>query len=368
MRRVDARLNRMSLHCGDRLVRLLPAACGTLLMVGCASPGPPRPPSLRLPEPVRDLSAARAGDGVELSFTVPWQSTDKLPLRGASVRGQICRQLEQQPCVVVATLMPELHGQHTLATWHDSLPRELASGPPRLLSYRVEFFSAAGRSAGRSDAAYTVAGSAPAAVNGLRVEGSRMGVVVSWDTAATADGEVLLQRDDISPRTAATAPAKHADRVAWLKTNATAGTTLDAGAEPDKAYRYAAVRERVAQIGGRSLPYRSAESAPVEFVLRLIYPPLPPTGLTAAGFVSASGGYAVDLVWQPVNDAGMLAGLAGYNVYRGAAKLNEVPVMLPGFHDATANAATRYQYRVTAVDKKGNESSADMYVLESVPQ
>jgi hypothetical protein len=141
------------------------------------------------------------------------------------------------------------------------------------------------------------------------------------------------------------------------------------------AYRYAAVRERVAQIGARSLPYRSATSAPVEFVLRLIYPPLPPTGLTAAGFVSTSGSYAVDLVWQPVNDSGLLAGLAGYNVYReavdtagGATKLNEAPVALPGFHDATASAGTRYRYRVTAVDKKGNESSATTYVLEPAPQ
>ena len=241
-------------------MRLLPAACGALLMVGCASPGPPRPPSLRLPEPVRDLSAARAGDGVELSFTVPWQSTDKLPLRGASVRGQICRQLEQQPCVVVATLMPELHGQHNLATWHDSLPRELASGPPRLLSYRVEFFSAAGRSAGRSDAAYTVAGSAPAAVNGLRVEGSRMGVVVSWDTAATADGEVLLQRDEISPRTAATHGAKRCQTGRHLAADqCDCGHTLDAGAEPGNPYRYTAVRDGWHRLGGSSLRYRSAD-------------------------------------------------------------------------------------------------------------
>jgi hypothetical protein len=201
-----------------------------------------------------------------------------------------------------------------------------------------------------------------------------MGVVVSWDAAAT-EGEVLLKREAVSPRAAETKPGKRAESVAWLKTNTSAGSTLDAGAEPDTAYRYAAIRERVAQIGGRNLPYRSATSAPVEFVLRLIYPPLPPTGLTAAGFVSASGSYAVDLVWQPVNDAGMLAGLAGYNVYRetvgaagGATKLNDAPVVLPGFRDATANAATRYRYRVTAVDKKGNESGATSYELESAPQ
>jgi hypothetical protein len=160
--------------------------------------------------------------------------------------------------------------------------------------------------------------------------------------------------------------------VVWLQTNASAGTTLDTSAEADAPYRYIAVRQRVAQIGGRSLPYRSAESAPAAFILQEIYPPPAPAGLTAAGFVSASGSYAVDLVWQPVDDAGLLAGLAGYNVYREAAgaatKLNDAPVQVPGFHDVTASATEGYRYRVTAVDKKGNESAAAAYALAAPPR
>jgi hypothetical protein len=355
-------------------MRLLPAACGALLLAGCASPGPPRPPSLGLPQPVRDLVAARAGDSVELSYTVPWQSTDKLPLRGVTVRGVLCREVEHQGCIVVAGLAPKVRGQHTLVTWHDDLPPALASGPPRMLSYRVEFFNDTGRSAGPSDAAITVAGSAPAVVEDFHAEGSRLGVVLRWAPAPAAEGEVVLEREDLAP--VATQDAKRAKPgVIWLQSNATAGSTLDTTAQPGTPYRYTAVRERVAQLGGGKLRYRSAASAPVEFTLNTIYPPPVPTGLTAAGFAPDGGSYAVDLVWQPIDDAGMVAGLAGYNIYREPLdansrsageriRLNAQPVPLPAFHDATAKSMQRYRFSVTAVDNRGNESAAQSFVLE----
>ena len=74
------------------------------LVVGCASPGPPRAPSLQLPEPVRDLSAARVGDRVELKFTLPQRTTDNLPIREAGVKASVCRGSEGGPCVAVASL------------------------------------------------------------------------------------------------------------------------------------------------------------------------------------------------------------------------------------------------------------------------
>jgi len=375
----------------DPFRALLMAAISTLA-VGCASPGPPRPPSLRLPQPVRDLTARRSGDTVELRFTVPSQSTDKLPLRGGSVRGVLCRALEHQDCVAVAGLKPPIltpTGEHAIVTLQDALPSALISGPPRVLGYRVEFFNQAGRSAGKSDAAYAVAGSAPPAVAGLHAEGSRLGVVLRWTPAPATEGEVLLQREDLAPHPPATRPKMAAngssvpkpskradDGIVWLKTNAMEDRTLDSTAEPDTPYRYHAVRQRVAQIGGRTLAYRSADSDPVEFTLHEIYPPLAPSDLTAAPFVSATAaGFAVDLVWQPSDDTGLLAGIAGYNVYREtldaagratdrARRLNPTPAPLPSFHDTTAQPGQRYRYSVTAVDNRGNESGAAAFTLE----
>ncbi|MGC1620201.1 MAG: hypothetical protein WA765_17050, partial [Candidatus Acidiferrum sp.] len=42
-----------------------------LAAVGCGAPGEPVPPSPPIPVAVTDLAAQQAGDGVELSFTLP---------------------------------------------------------------------------------------------------------------------------------------------------------------------------------------------------------------------------------------------------------------------------------------------------------
>src|SRR5260370_10989712 len=63
-----------------------------LILGGCGAPGEPVAPSPTVPVAVKDLEAHQAGDGVELSFTLPLNSIsgDKLPgppaveiLRGA---------------------------------------------------------------------------------------------------------------------------------------------------------------------------------------------------------------------------------------------------------------------------------------------
>ena len=46
----------------------LPAALGILSIIsGCGTPGAPMPPSLKLPDPVTDLSALRTGNQVSLT-------------------------------------------------------------------------------------------------------------------------------------------------------------------------------------------------------------------------------------------------------------------------------------------------------------
>src|SRR6201982_3873309 len=69
---------------------LAPATTLTAFVAGCASPGPPRPPSLNLPEVVKDLTAERVGDVVRLHWTTPDRTTDRLDLQGA-MTAEICR-------------------------------------------------------------------------------------------------------------------------------------------------------------------------------------------------------------------------------------------------------------------------------------
>ena len=365
----------------------LAAAVLAILLAGCANPGPPHAPSLFLPTPVADtkIAASRVGNVVAVRFTVPTRSTDNLPLRSLQLTGSLCRQAESGPCLPVAGLPAKItvaakaaDGQPNQVTWRDTLPADLASGPARAIAYRVEFFNASGVSGGKSNPVIAAAGKAPLPVERLTAEGSRSGIVLRWQPLPAGVGEVLIRREDI-----AAAVKTHADRnhpepgVVWLTADAaspnseTPGRVLDATALPNIAYRYTAQRRVKVQAGGRDLEMRSDESAPVNFTLREIYAPSAPTGLTAVGFSTEASQFAVDLIWQPVNETAV----TGYNVYRqpidagGAAlgsrtRISAEKAALPAFHDATASPGARYRYEVAAVDGHGNESVPTSTLLE----
>jgi hypothetical protein len=280
----------------------------------------------------------------------------------------MCREVEHQGCVAVGKKMDAAiagaSGGHNVVVWKDALPAELATGKPRLVGYRVEFFNKVGKSAGKSDAAYALAGAAPLRVTGLRAEGSRLGVVLQWDAAKDAQGEVVVERVDLSAKKKTA--AKSDTVLLAAHASGEAASTIDTSAKPNVPYRYSAVREVRATLGGRTLTMQSEESEPVAFTLEEKFPPPAPTALTAEGYTKDAA-FAVDLIWQPVDETGLVTKLAGYNVYRSAdgvkTKLNATPVQVPAFHDATAKSSVAYVYSVTAVDVRGNESSAATVVL-----
>lgn len=378
-------------------------AAGLGWVVGCASPAGPRPPSLHLPEPVRDLTATRTGDQVELRFTVPSRTTDGVGLREASINGVLCRQdAPSGACHPVdaeetrAPLTVPVGGRTGTSPviWHDVLPPALESGPARAISYRVELRNGAGKSAGYSDAVYVAAGSAPSTVQGFAAQAMRPGVLLQWQPASDSSGKLIVRREALEgsgagknagPRKAKTpdvpkAGGRKQDRsnregeaVVYLTAEPSGSTTssgmVDGTVEEGVPYRYSAVRVVTAHVGGRVLELRSKPSASVEVTWHDVYPPAAPTGLTALGYTApgangAEGEYAVDLVWQPVSDPRV----SGYVVTRqrvdaaGAPvgspdPLTGEPVQAPGFHDATAHAGESYRYTVTAVDAKGNVSA-----------
>jgi hypothetical protein len=151
---------------------------------------------------------------------------------------------------------------------------------------------------------------------------------------------------------------------------ATSASLLDISAKPEISYSYTATRRYKVQLGGRAIELRSSPSSAVELTLHQIYAPAAPTGLTAApSFADKTTPprFAVDLIWQPTDDNGLICPLAGYIVYREAldftgrtsaarTRLNSAPLLIPAFHDTTAVPGARYSYSVTAIDIKGNES------------
>ena len=161
----------------------------------------------------------------------------------------------------------------------------------------------------------------------------------------------------------------------WLQAapgDEAASATIDNSIEPGVPYRYTAVRREHVQAGGRALELESSPSAEVAITWRDVYPPAAPMGLMVLGYKipardsHKTPGYAVDLVWEPVEDGQ----LAGYLVYRQAlggapeatqgedVQLTPQPVATPGFHDATAFPAQRYRYTVVAIGSNGQRSDA----------
>jgi len=349
---------------------------GAVVLVGCASPGPPRAPSLNLPQPVRDLSAMREGDQVTLRFTLPQRTTDSLPIRERVLKASLCRGAEAQPCVPVPTLQNvgvSLPANATPAersiTWHDQLPTTVATGDPRLLLYRVELSNLEGKTAGWSEPAYTAAGVPPSAVEGLHAEETRAGILLAWQPSGnSAQDQVLLRREMVSPP--ANAKREETEPVWFDSHAASADQTIDSTASEDTPYRYVAARQRMVAFGDHKVALRSALSGTVEITWHNAFPPPAPVGLSAAPFAEA-GQFAIDLVWQPVEEPR----LKGYVVTRQAVDANGAavgpretltpqPVELPAFHDTTARQGVRYRYTVQAVSAKSVESASSTVLVE----
>ena len=368
-----------------QLVLSLPLLAAAIFATGCASPGPPRPPSLHLPDRVTDLRADRIGDTVELRFDTPTRTSDALDLH-QPVTATLCRQVDDGPCTPPAAFAAGLPVSGPIL-WHDTLPPDLLSSPEHILTYKVQLFNPAHRSAGWSDPAVTASGPAPAPVRDFAATGSRSGILLRWTPEPTSAGgpvaEVLLERTKTTPGPASgpqkthkiapvlpskahhSVPAKpaletqilHADHPSTTDT----GGLLDTSAQPDTPYQYTAIRHRRVTLNGTNIDLRSASTPPVNITLHDIYPPPTPTGLLAAAFRNtATGTLTVDLNWEPVSDPD----LAGYHVYRSDSssptptKLTPTPTTLPAFHDTTATPNTHVRYQITAIDHHGNESPA----------
>jgi hypothetical protein len=373
------------------------ATLSSLLAVGCASPGPPHPPSLRLPEVVKDLTAERVGDQVHLHWTTPTKTTDKLDIKG-SLTVEICR--GTAPVCAPVNRVP-VHPGPSEAT--DVLPDPLTVDPISLLAYRVRILNANDRSAGQSSEALVAAGAAPSPVENLRATSVRAGAMLEWQpqqTNALVELDRVIDGATVPIKTPRSKPASEPSPASTSKSEpapATAsksllqpkpstpieiklqtpkqasdgGGTIDSTAQRGETYRYTAQRVRIVAVPGHSLEIRSSISAPVVLHVKDTFPPHPPTGLAAVPGGITPADASIDLSWEPDTDAD----LAGYIVYRQqvspagaltgpAVRLNATPIVGPAYRDQTAVAGQRYAYRVTAVDIVGNESAPSADVQE----
>ena len=138
---------------------------GLLWLTGCAQIGPPLPPSLELPKAPSDLRAARKGDKVTLTWTIPPRTTDRQRVRYLG-KTRVCRSVEPVPkeCdTPLGEVAPPADFAVTnksstkklTASFTDTLPSAMeAANPTGFATYVVEALNAAGRGAGISNLAH----------------------------------------------------------------------------------------------------------------------------------------------------------------------------------------------------------------------
>ncbi len=395
----------------SKSVALAFSAAGLALccvLAGCASPGPPLPPTLNLAEipPASSVSAARVGPAVVVRWTTPQRTTDRLLIKGPVI-AEVCREVisadavpllrptsparreetGSRPCSpVIAKAVAE---PGTASETNDILPLQLASGAPQLLAYRVQLKNAAGRTAGPSVTVYAAAGDAPPPVANFRAHPSKGGAVLEWlPEHGGHDDSFELQRTVMDPTPQKRGPESVSRTFSGpkeptevqLRTDTLSGQdpggTIDRTAQIGRTYRYVASRVRTASIGEERLEVRSAPSSPVTVQIADAFPPEVPKGLVAVPGLTGEGSAArpvIDISWEP-NDEPRVA---GYRVYRsivgdGVSEQwqrvgSEQPLFAAGYRDAGVLPGQRYAYRITAVGVNGLESRPSDAVAETAP-
>jgi hypothetical protein len=355
------------------------ALAAVLALIGCGTPGAPLPPSLKLPDPVTDLSATRTGDQVTLTWTMPKKNTDKLLLKG-NVPIRVCRKEGAGTCNQAGGQLMMAPGSDGVYT--EALPQPFTPGAPRALTYFVELTNHNGRSAGLSNDAVVLAGEAPGPVASLTAQVRKDGIVLRWRPDHSASPEpaptaIRLHRKLLTPPAAKpqqgplAPPPEPVEKDLLVESGARTGRVLDKDIRFGQVYEYRIQRVARIVVDGQTQELAGELSAPIRVEALDTFPPAVPTGLAAVATAGDAGTEpSIDLSWQPVTDPD----LAGYIVYRREAggewqRISPAqPIVPPAYHDAPVQPGHTYQYSVSAVDQGGHQSDRSAETEESVPQ
>jgi hypothetical protein len=360
-----------------------------LISAGCGAPGEPVPPTPPVPVAVKDLEARQAGDGVELSFTLPSNSVSGEKLAGPPaveiLRGAVKPDgsADAKSFRVVYTIpgaMVESYRAGERVRFTDPIaPEETKAHPGGAVAYLVRTRASQKRASGDSNAVLVRVYPVPAAIVSVAARVTESGVELTWTepsgTAAESPINAItsyrIYRSEIHPSAVASppqgfSPERTVTRATLLASSET-NSYRDTSAVFDHTYAYT-VRS-VIWVEGNEV--ESSDSQPVTVAPRDIFPPSVPQGLVSALLPGgAAGTVAVELSWS-IN---IETDLGGYRVYRseqeGTRGQLVTPDLLPtpAVRDTSVEPGHRYWYSVTAVDRAGNESAPSAPVVVEVTQ
>lgn len=344
---------------------------------GCGTPGAVQLPSLNLAKPAEDVTASRKGNTVRLEWTLPEKTTDRTLVQLKHLGDTlVCRHegtTLMGSCHEVGSVTPPKGPQRKKndleqkfrMTYSDTLPLQLEEKDPAGFAiYAVEIMNDRGRSAGLSNQVVIPLAPTIAPPSDLSAEIDADGVHVSWFGGVEPTPPAGLKfRYRIERR-----PAGAGGYIALNDVDpAPEGSYLDQTFEWETKYQYRITSVTEVRAAGRQASVEGDDSAPAEIFTKDIYPPAQPVGLQAV-FSSVGQKPFVDLTWAPNSETD----LAGYNVFRRTAggdwqKLNQKPTQVPSFRDETVQPGTMYEYSVSAVDLRNNESPRSAPTSEEVP-
>ena len=363
--------------------------CIFLISTGCGAPGEPVPPSPPVPATIKDLAAHQAGDGVELTFTLPSSSIsgEKLPASPAVeiLRGTVKPDgsADAKSFRVMYTIPGTLVGNYETdgrVSFIDPIaPEETKAHPGGALAYVVRTRATRKRASADSSVVIVRVYPVPAPIASVEARVTESGVELSWPLpTATAAGDPIptiagyrIYRLEIHPPASAPSPQEpppgrpelHAALLAASESNSYRDTSVVS------EHTYVYTVHSVIQLEGSEL--ESSDSQPVTVTPRDIFPPAAPQGLVAALLPGATPGTVlVDISWS-IN---LETDLAGYRVYRSEQEgdkgrlITSELLPTPAVRDTTVEPGHRYWYTVTAVDRAGNESAPSTPVALDVTQ
>lgn len=359
-----------------------------LISSGCGAPGNPVPPSPPVPAAINDLAAHQAGDGVELTFTLPSSSIsgERLPaspaveiLRGnTKPDGSADAKSFRVVYTIPGALMANYQVDGRISFTDPIAPEETKAHPGGALAYVFRTRASRKRASADSNVVTVRVYPVPAPITSVEARVTESGVELSWpEPTTTAAGDPVptiagyrIYRSEIHSTSASPPqepspgkPESHAALLAATESNSYRDTSVVF----DHTYVYT-VRSFI-RVEGKEL--ESSDSPPVTVTPRDIFPPAAPQGLVAALLPGVTPGTVlVDLSWS-IN---LETDLAGYRVYRSEQEGTRGQLVTsdllptPALRDTTVEPGHRYWYTVTAVDRAGNESAPSTPVAVDVTQ
>jgi hypothetical protein len=348
-------------------------------LTGCASIGAPLPPSLELPRPPVDLRAARKGDKVTLTWTVPAKTMDRQRVRYLG-KTNICRGLEstlakcdkplgEVPPPVDFAGKKDAGAAKLTASYTDTLTSELRlHNTLGTVTYAVEVSNRDGRASGLSNQVHVSLAETLPAPTDFSARVTAQGVVLTWTGSPLSLPAPNPVRQSYRVYRRAEGSRQEiliGERDAGMEKDV---SLTDQSFEWEKTYYYRATTYAViAEPGKPEVTIEGDDTPEVKVSADDVFPPAVPAGLQAV-FSGPGQQPFIDLIWAPVTDAD----LDGYNVYRheeGSApvKLNAELVKMPAFRDVQVVSGKKYFYSVSSVDVRRNESARSEEASESVP-